>query len=304
MSKLSFFLGCVAPNRYPGIEMATRKVMSRLDAELDELEGASCCPAPGVFRSFDQPTWLTLAARNITLSEELGADILTICNGCFGSLSDANHSLKKNESLKKEVNEKLEKIGRSYKGRQNIRHIVEYLFKEIGIDKIKELVVNPLTNLRVGVHYGCHLIKPSEERGFGLQDDVTFFDELVNATGATSIDYKDKMMCCGAGGGARTAVLDLSLKLTESKLKILEEEGVDCIIDACPFCHLQYDVGQLEVNKKFGKSYKIPALHYSQLLGISFGFSPEELGIDKNFVDCSALIGKLTKKKNVTEGEA
>lgn len=304
MSNLSIFLGCVAPHRYPGIEMASRRIMSKLGVELDELEGASCCPAPGVFRSFDQSTWLALASRNITLSEELGDDILTICNGCFGSLSDANHILKHNETLKDEVNEKLKEVGHNFKGTQNIRHIVEYLFKEYGINKIKELVENPLTNLRVGVHYGCHLIKPTDERGFGSQDDVTFFDELVDATGAESIDYENKMMCCGAGGGARTAVLDLSLQMTDAKLEVLDKEGVDCIIDACPFCHLQYDVGQLEVNKKFGKNYKIPVLHYSQLLGLAFGFTPEELGIDKNFVDCSALIEKLNKKKNAVKAEA
>ena len=292
MTKLSFFLGCIAPNRYPGIEIATQKTLEKLGVELEDLEGTSCCPAPGVFRSFDKTTWLALASRNITLSEELGDDILTICNGCYGSLTDANHMLKEDAALKSDVNKILSEIGREFKGTQDVRHIIEYLYKEIGADKIKETVTNPL-DLKVAVHYGCHLVKPSKERHLGSAENPTFFDELVEATGATSVDYQDKMACCGAGGGARTAVLETSLKLVDKKLDNMEAADVDCIVDACPFCHLQLDVGQTEIKKKFDKEHVMPVLHYSQLLGLAMGFSPEELGIDMNFTDTATLIEKL-----------
>ena len=292
MTKLSFFLGCIAPNRYPGIEIATQKTLEKLGVELEDLEGTSCCPAPGVFRSFDKTTWLALASRNITLSEELGDDILTICNGCFGSLTDANHMLKEDATLKSDVNKILSEIGREFKGTQDVRHIIEYLYQEIGAEKIKEIVTNPL-DLKVAVHYGCHLVKPSKERHLGSAENPTFFDELVEATGATSVDYQDKMACCGAGGGARTAVLETSLKLVDKKLDNMEAADVDCIVDACPFCHLQLDVGQTEIKNKFEKEHVMPVLHYSQLLGLAIGFSPEELGIDMNFTDTATLIEKL-----------
>ncbi|MDF1558202.1 MAG: CoB--CoM heterodisulfide reductase subunit B [ANME-2 cluster archaeon] len=292
MTKLSFFLGCIAPNRYPGIEASTQKTLNKLGVELDDLEGASCCPAPGVFRSFDKTTWLAMASRNITLSEELGDDILTICNGCFGSLTDANHMLKEDPELKDDVNTILSQIGREFKGTQDVRHIVEYLYQEIGADRIKEAVTNPL-DLKVAVHYGCHLVKPSKERHLGSVENPTFFDELVEATGATSVDYEDKMACCGAGGGARTAVVDTTLKLVDKKLDNMEAAEVDCVVDACPFCHLQLDVGQTEIKKKFEKEHSMPVLHYSQLLGLAFGFTPEELGIDMNFTNTSKLIEKV-----------
>ncbi|MDW7775227.1 MAG: CoB--CoM heterodisulfide reductase subunit B [Methanosarcinales archaeon] len=292
MTRLSFFLGCIAPNRYPGIEVSTQKTLEKLGVELDDLEGASCCPAPGVFRSFDKTTWLAMASRNITLSEDLGDDILTICNGCFGSLTDANHLLKEDEALKSDVNRILSEIGRTFRGTQDVRHIVEYLYQEIGPDRIKEAVTNPLY-LKVAVHYGCHLVKPSKERHLGSVEHPTFFDELVEATGATSVDYEDKMACCGAGGGARTAVVDTTLKLVDKKLDHMEAAGVDCVVDACPFCHLQLDVGQTEIKKKFEKEHNMPVLHYSQLLGLAMGFTPEELGIDMNFTGTGNLIEKV-----------
>jgi len=292
MTKLSFFLGCIAPNRYPGIEASTKKTLNKLGIELEDLEGASCCPAPGVFRSFDKTTWLALASRNITLSEAMGDDILTVCNGCFGSLTDANNVLKEDAELKSEVNKILAQIGKEFKGTQDVRHIVEYIYQEVGPEKIKEAVTNPL-DLRVAVHYGCHMVKPSKERHLGSVEKPTFFDELVEATGATSVDYEDKMACCGAGGGARTAVIDTTLKLVDKKLDNMEAADVDCVVDACPFCHLQFDVGQTEIKKKFEKEHGMPVLHYTQLLGLAMGLTPEELGIDQNFVENSKFIERI-----------
>ncbi|MGP8337147.1 MAG: CoB--CoM heterodisulfide reductase subunit B [Methanosarcinaceae archaeon] len=297
MNKLSFFLGCIAPNRYPGIEASTKKVMEKLGVELEDLEGASCCPAPGVFRSFDRTTWLSMASRNITLSEEMGDDILTICNGCFGSLVDANLMLKEDAALKEKVNKMLSEVGHTFKGTQDVRHIIEYLFLEVGIEKIKKAVTNPL-DLKVAVHYGCHLVKPSKERHLGSAENPTFFDDLVEATGAISVYYEDKMACCGAGGGARTAVPDTTLHMASDKLEHVIAAGVDCIVDACPFCHLQLDAGQIEIKKKFDKEYGMPVLHYSQLLGLAMGFTTGELGIDMNFVETSKFVEKVGGVRN------
>jgi heterodisulfide reductase subunit B len=292
MSKLSLFLGCIVPNRYPGIEKATNLCLEKLDIDCLDLLGASCCPAPGVFRSFDKSTWLALAGRNIVLSEELGRDVLTICNGCFGSLTDANQQLKEDASLKKSTNVHLGKIGKKYEGTVDVRHIVEFLYDKLGPGKIKEMVVKPL-ELKVALHYGCHLVKPSKERQFTGVERPAFFDELVEATGAESIDYPDKMACCGAGGGVRSALPEKSLEMTKHKLSQIHDAGADCIVNACPFCHLQLDSGQTEIRGTFALEYNIPVLHYSQLLGLALGFVPEELGVDLNIITNKGFFEKL-----------
>jgi heterodisulfide reductase subunit B len=272
MTKLSLFLGCIVPNRYPGIEKATKLCLERLGVDVCDLPGASCCPAPGLFKSFDKATWLSLASRNIVLSERMGRDILTVCNGCYGSLADANMELKKDPEMRARTNDCLKGIGMEYKGTIEVRHIIEFLYKEFGPQKLKDYIARPL-DLKVALHYGCHLIKPSKERNLGETECPIFFDELVEATGTKSLDYTDKMMCCGAGGGVRSGNVAVSLEMLERKLSCIRQAGADCIVNACPFCHLQFDRGQLAVNERFGTDYSIPVLHYSQLLGLAMGFS-------------------------------
>ncbi|MBU4373604.1 MAG: CoB--CoM heterodisulfide reductase subunit B [Euryarchaeota archaeon] len=282
MKEISLFLGCLIPNRYPGIEKATKLVLDRLDIKWSELKEASCCPAPWVFRSFDKITWLTLASRNLVLAEQKDTDILTVCNGCFSSLMDANSILKKDAELRTEVNSHLRKIDKEYLGTIEVRHIIEFLYKDIGAEKVSNAIEKPL-ELRVAIHYGCHLLKPTKDRKLGGFECPVFFDELVEATGAVSVPYEGKTSCCGAGGGVRSAMLETSFKMTEYKLERMKKAGVDCIVDACPFCHLQYDGGQVELAKA-GKNYNLPVIHYSQLLGMALGYTPEEAGLHLNSI--------------------
>ena len=125
--KYSLFLGCVIPNRYPFIEQATRNVFEKLGVDLIDMKGAACCPAPGVFRGFDIPTWLAIGARNICIAEENGADITLMCNGCYGSILEVNHTLKHDKEMRKKVNVHLAKIGKEFKGTVEVKHIVEVL---------------------------------------------------------------------------------------------------------------------------------------------------------------------------------
>ncbi len=285
--KYAFFLGCVIPNRYPMIERSIRDVFEELGAELVEMPGASCCPAPGVFRGFHIPTWLVLAARNISIAEEQGVSSITGCNGCYGTLRDAWYDLEHEPEKKKKVNEYLAKVGRKYTGKYEPKHVAQALYLDMGLDYVKDFVKHKFTDLKVGVHYGCHIVKPSEKRPWGGEYEYpTFLDELVEITGAKSIPYKDKFMCCGAGGAVRTAVKEVAADFTREKLVNMRDAGVDIIINCCPFCHLQLDLGQVEVNNFYGdiigEPFSIPVIYITQLLGVAMGMDPNRLGLVKN----------------------
>jgi len=277
MAKYAFFLGCIMPLRYPGIESSTREVMKSLGVELVDIEGASCCPAPGVTRSFDQNYWMTVAARNLALAEKMGMDIVTICNGCFDTLFEAAHKLNHDPELRKKINKTLrDAAGMEYNGTVNVRHFVELLYRDVGLEAIRAKVKGG-KNLKAAVHYGCHFLKPSNIKKIDDAERPHVFDDIVEAAGMTSVTYKDKGMCCGAGGGVRARTPDVALKMTKENLDNMAAAGVDVIVDCCPFCHLQYDVGQVQLKDL---KQKIPVLHLSQLMGLAFGLEKEKLGLE------------------------
>jgi len=278
--KFYHFLGCIIPHRYPSIEKATRLVFEDLGVELLDMVGATCCPAPGVFGSFDRITWASIAARNLTIAEEGGHPITTGCNGWFASLWDANHELKEDEELRARVNENLAEIDREFKGTIEVTHYVDALIQTVGLEKIRERVTRPLTGVRMALHPGCHWMRP---RALKQKDDSErphIFRELCETTGAEYVHYKDELMCCGAGGAVRTADLKVSLDFTKQKFEsILAAGGADVIVTPCPFCELQLDLGQVEIQKHFDVKYEFDVLHVMEFLALAFGYEPDEFGL-------------------------
>jgi len=293
VKKYAYFLGCITPNRYPGIELATRRVLEEFGIEVLDMKGASCCPAPGIFGSFDLWTWLVVAARNISIAEEMGIDITMTCNGCYATIQEANHLLKGNNELKRKVNNVLKTVGREYKGTIRVKHVIEILDEEIGYETIRKRIRRPLKGIKVAVHYGCHFLKPSDIRKHGTAERPIVLDDLVRTLGAESVNYRDKMMCCGAGGGVRAGNLDIALDYTREKIENMVDAGADCLITPCAFCHFQFDTGQVELTGRLGRKYELPVVFMTQLLGLALGMSPEGVGLHKNRTQIRSSTEKL-----------
>jgi heterodisulfide reductase subunit B len=295
MHQYAFFLGCIAPNRYPGCEAAAIKTSAKVGIELLPLKGGSCCPAPGAFGSADLNVWYAMAARNVVIAEQMKMDIALICNGCYKSIFEVNHILKHNDELRDGVNEVLKEIDMEYKGSINVWHLAELYYDPAicGVEKIRASITRPLSGTKIAVHYGCHLMKPKKERHFGQTDNPMWIEELVAALGAEPVQYRNKMLCCGAGGGVRGFDIVHSLDITNEKMINLVEAGADALTEVCPFCQLQYDRGQIEIEEKFGIKYGLPVLHYNELLGLAQGMSPQELALDLHGIDCKPFLDKI-----------
>jgi len=136
-------------------------------------------------------------------------------------------------------------------------------------------------------------MKPKKERHFGDTENPMWFEELIGALGAEPIQYRNKMQCCGAGGGVRGYDIVHALDITNEKLINIQEAGADAITELCPFCQLQFDRGQIEIKEKFGDVYNIPVLHYNELLGLAQGMSPQDLALDLHAIDCTPFLQKV-----------
>ena len=290
MKKYAIFLGCTIPARQPNYELSARKTLEKLGVELVDLDNFSCCCPPPI-QSINLESSQAIAAYNICLAEEASLDILTLCNGCFESLAMANNALKKNEKLKTRINEVLAKVGKEFKGTIEVKHFLQVLMDDIGLEQIKEKVIKPLSSLKVAPFYGCHSLRPSELLEFDDPERPQIFENLLDALGAKPLEYRDKLKCCG--GLLRGISDDTALTLARDKLVKTSKAGADCVSTLCPFCFVALDIGQLQVKSKFNEVYDMPILHYSELIALALGVDPEELALRNHKIKTDKIIEKI-----------
>jgi heterodisulfide reductase subunit B len=231
------------------------------------------------------------------LAEREGLDIITLCPGCAGTLKKVNKMLREDKHLLGEINAHLKEAGLEVKGTTKAKHILEVLRDDVGVKRIKEAVVRPLTGLKVAEHNGCHILRPREFIGFDDPEDPETLKMLIEATGATCLDYLDETECCGAPS---VGVNDkIALQLARDKLNNMKSVGAQAMITICAFCHIMYDTNELRIEKMFNETYGIPVLHYPQLLGLAMGFKPEELAFNELRIDASKLIKQVCEEEKV-----
>jgi heterodisulfide reductase subunit B len=283
------FLGCAIPYRIPSYEVSARKVLERLDVELIEMPEFNCCGLP--IDSVDHDAMLVLAARNLFLAEQKNIDILTLCPGCAGNLRKVNKSLEEDKKIKEHVNDIMKEIGMKVDGGKiRVRHLIQALFDDIGLDRIKETVRNPLYGLRVAEHNGCHILRPTKYIGFDDPENPIILKKLIEATGAECLDYMYETDCCGA---PIVGVNDkIPLHLAGDKLRNIKAVNADALITVCPFCHMMFDINQPRIERLLNEKFGIPVLHYPQLLGLAMGLTPEELALNELRVTPTNILNK------------
>ena len=297
MMEFALFLGCTIPARLNQYESSSRAVLEKLNVGLVDIRDFNCCGYP--LRNIDFKVFLLSSARNLALAEKKHLDVMALCKCCYGSLKKADYLMKENASLKKEVNATLEKEGLKYEGRIEVKHLLSVLHKEIGIETIKGKMATTFKGLKIATHYGCHALRPSQVVGFDNPVAPSLFDQLVEVTGAESIDWPMKLECCGAplwGINDR-----LSMDLTLKKLTDGKKSGADYVCAACPYCHIQFDKVQKMILSQRNMNHPLPSILYTQLLGLSLGIDKKILGLEMNEIPISGIEELLAKEPELTE---
>lgn len=284
--RFALFLGCNIPARVQQYELSARAVLEKLDIDAVDIKEFNCCGYP--LRNIDSRASILSAARNMALAEKQGLEMVVLCMCGFGMFKEAQHSLNESDVLREEINGILAKEGLHYGGETAVKHILSVLYYDVGLETIKERIVREYKGIKIAAHYGCHALRPSDVVMFDDAVNPTLFDRLVEVTGAKSVYWQSRLDCCGA---PLFGINDeLSMDLTKKKIIDATAAGADYLCDACTYCHMQFDaVQQRIVCSSHGEAPALPAILYTQLLGLSLGIDSKNLGLVNNSIDITRI---------------
>ena len=291
--KYALFLGCTVSVKGLNYELSTRRVAEKLGIKFVDIPEFACCGFP--LNSIHHRSAVTMAARNLALAEAENLDIIVLCSACGGFLTEVQKLFtdNKNKEEQKWINEKLKDLGYNFNGSVKVKHFARVLYEDIGFDNLRKLIIKPLKGLKIAPHYGCHYIKPSKIfDGFDDPIHPQSLDKLIEITGATPVQYRDKLQCCG--GGILAIDEETSVKMTKQKLENIKEKNADAMTLICPFCSIMYDEFQSTIESNYDIIYNIPILYYPQLLGLAMGLDPKkDLAVKQNQVKVKPLLEKI-----------
>lgn len=285
MKKFSYYPGCSLKGSGRAYEESLLPVFRSVGVELDELNDWNCCGATA-YMAVDEVDACVMASRNLAIAEKAGhKEVVAPCSACYLVLNKTKHYLHDSPAINKVVNLALQEAGLSYSGNTPVRHPLDIFIHDIGLDAIKAKVKKPLKGLKVAPYYGCQIVRPYST--FDNQYNPTTMDRLLEALGATVLDFPLKTRCCG---GSLTGTLpEPGLLCTYILLKEAKKRGADVIATVCPLCQFNLDAYHDKIEARWKESVRIPTVYFTQLMGLAFGMSGQELGLQRNITPMKPL---------------
>lgn len=286
-----YYPGCSMGATAHAYEESMKAVGDHLGLKFNEVDDWNCCGATEYFSLNALPAY-SLVARNLSIAAGMmngSQDLVAPCSACFLNLRKTNDYMGKYKDLNRRVNQALAAGGLSYEpGTLKIRHLLDIIVQDVGYERIKEHVVEPLHGLKVAPYYGCLIVRP--ETGYN-PEYPTHLDELMTSLGADVVDFPMKTHCCG---GHMTQISEATAyELIRRLLQNASDYGADAIVTLCPMCQLNLDAYQGEVNRMFGTDFHIPILYFTQLMGIAFGIRERDLGLGSEIVPARPALRKI-----------
>jgi heterodisulfide reductase subunit B len=289
MAHYLYFPGCCKHATGKPYHMSTEAVCAKLGIEMTELEDWNCCGSTS-YISIRELEAFGVSSRNLAIAQRMGGeDVIATCNACYTVLSKTNRYLAASEELRETIGEALAVAGLKYDGNVEVRHLLDVIVNDVGLQTVGEKVTKRLTKLRVAPYYGCQLSRPN-----GTFDDPELpvtMDRLLEAIGADPVYYPVKTKCCS--GLFMMYNEAPALRLCYELLKCAVDNGADLIVTACSLCEMNLEAYQHLINKHYGTNFNIPVLYFTQLLGVALGVDPKDLALDKQIVPADAVLAAI-----------
>ena len=252
--------------------------------QLIEIPDWTCCGSTPAHLS-DDLLAVSLPVKNILRAKEIADEIAVCCAACYSRFKFANKHITDREDIRKQVTDIL---GAEYSGDTKVKHLLDILLNDVGLDRIKERVKKDLKGLKVACYYGCLLTRPPKVVEFDDPEDPTSLDTLMEALGAEPIPWPHKTECCGATFSLTKT--DIVLELSHQILAQAEKRGAEAIVLACPLCQANLDMRQDDINKRYRVKFHLPIFYFTQLLGLGLGLDYDKLGLQRTMVSPRKLL--------------
>ena len=288
--KYAYYPGCSSHSTARDMHESATAVARALGIELVEIEGWSCCGATAAHQT-DRVLAASLPAANMLLARQMGLDTVVTCAACYNRMKVTNHEVSSLPDMRARV---ADVVGQPYDGSVAVRHIVEVLLGDIGLEKLRKSFTHSLGGLRVASYYGCLLVRPRDVTNFDDAENPTILDRLIDAMGGESVDWPGKVDCCG--GGLNLTRTDVVVQLSGSVIDMAIASGAECITVACPMCQASLDLRQQDMQKQSGRRYNMPIVYITQLLGLCLGIPPRELGLNRLMVAPTGVLQSIGAK--------
>lgn len=281
---IGYYPGCALHGSSADYEMSVRACLGELGVELRELDEWICCGATAA-HSLNHKLSVALPARNLALAEQSGLDqLLAPCPMCSMELIKAGRSLSHDACLRREMSEIVEL---EVNGATRVLNLIQ-VFQQVGYERIAAAAVRRLESLRPACYYGCLLTRPPKELQFDDCEHPRSMESLLTLLGAAPVEWNYKTECCGAGMtmANEEIVLDLAHRILSNAVS----HGADCLVVACPMCHVNLDMKQADVARRYRTALKLPVYYLSDLVGLALGLDERTLGINRHFVSAGTIV--------------
>jgi len=286
---ISYYPGCTLHGSSKIFDVQVGLIFQELGVHLHELEDWNCCGATSASKT-DDFLAIAMPARNLGIADDMGLDQLLIpCSACYNRMLVAQQELLMNDRLRSEINSGLTK---KFTGKTKIVSIAGLLCDLLDQKSVRKKLHRKLRTLKPVCYYGC--MQTRFPLKIPISDNVEnpqAMERVMRAIGARPRDWAYKTDCCGASASVNDT--DTALRLMSTILKDAVARGADCFVTSCPMCQLNLDAYQEKIGKAYGINKRLPVYFITEMVGLALGKTPEELQIDRHFVDGIKLLKEL-----------